>query len=132
MSLLSRSSPGADFKTVLGLNNFTVDVCSYMQGGFNSRLLDSIMSSLKMNSNFMQPCPYAVNYFCLISFMLAFNSNLRFQGNFYSRDLVIDPSRYPIPLPAAQYKLQVFTYTVRDEKILWILEVNALSELKRK
>lgn len=134
ISLLTRSSAEADFKILLGLSNYTIDVCSYMNGGFNSKLIDTYMSSLKKYSNMMHPCPYSVNYhyFIIAGCAYILISNLIFQGHFYTRDMALDASHYPIPLPAGEYKLKIFTYTVRDEKILWILEINGIGELKRK
>lgn len=60
-TLLHKGAHENVYKPLLGLNNFSVDACSYLGGSTASILLDMFVKDIKRFGNFYHPCPFSVD-----------------------------------------------------------------------
>lgn len=60
---------GETYRTYMGMNNITLDICRTFDGSLQSIFMDFFLNDFKRYSNFYHPCPFKVRtdiFFCCI------------------------------------------------------------------
>lgn len=89
---------GKGYKTLMGISNFTIDVCKHFDGKLESAFLDIFMSDFKKYSNVFYPCPHKVRIIRMGAEGNLFNIIIIyccFQGHLYIRNYVVSDILYP-------------------------------------
>lgn len=48
------------YKTFMGMNNLTIDLCKYLGGGISTAVIDILFPNARTHSNVFHPCPFSV------------------------------------------------------------------------
>lgn len=59
-SVLFKDKSQIRYRTYIGLNNVTLDICKFLNGGEGHMLLHMMSDGMENYGNFLEPCPLKV------------------------------------------------------------------------
>lgn len=62
ITFFHRNEHEHNFKPFMAMNNYSVEICSYLKGTWRSMFLDMFSDSLTKYTNFVHPCPFSVSW----------------------------------------------------------------------
>lgn len=129
-SLFYRGNSDTAYKPVLGLNNYTIDICAFNSGGLKSLFVDLFVSDLRKYSNLLNPCPFKVPDIRSVQFIFRLYKHFLVQGHMFCKHWILDTSNYPSIMPIGEYMLRAIYYTQRKSEQHILLDVYAFADLK--
>lgn len=129
VSIAQKSEQTLKYKTLIGLNNITLDACALGGGSMTHTLFEMFSTQLKENGNVVQPCPWSVSWEG-DDFFEYNNFPILFKGRLYLKDMPVNGFTVLPVLPYGDLFNAILYSPVNRNLDHIIIDIKILAEIK--